>query len=128
MDYNKLWSLINKQLPSKSAAARIVKMSPQGFISMMDNNTITVATLEKFADYFRLPISYFFEGGSDGLILKEPIVTEYSCLSCIEKQKQIELLDRDNKAKDYTILIQDKLIREYESKITNNRQGWFLVL
>jgi hypothetical protein len=118
MNYNKLWSLVNNRLPTKSAAAKIIKMTHQGFVSMMENRTITVSTLELFADYFHVGVSYFFEDGEELPLTDEPKVTEDACLACNEKQKQINLLVRENQAKDYTLSLQDKLIREYEGRLS----------
>jgi len=65
MDYNKLWNLINMKNLSKSAAGRVAGLSPQGFISMMEKKTMTIATLEKFSKYFEKPVSYFFDGQAE---------------------------------------------------------------
>ena len=120
MNYNKLWSLINKQELSKSAAGRIVEMSPQGFISMMKNKSIKVSTLEIFCKYFNVPVSYFYEVGDEVIAVNEPKVTEYSCLNCIDKEKRIEELSLEIKKGEYTIGLQDKLIVEYETQLGKN--------
>ena len=120
MNYNKLWSLINKQELSKSAAGRIVDMSPQGFISMMENKSIKVSTLEIFCNYFNVPISYFYEEDYTQLTINEPKSSETGCLKCIEKDKRIEDLTREVKKGEYTIDMQGKLIAEYETQLGKN--------
>jgi len=120
MNYNKLWSLINKQELSKSAAGRIVDMSPQGFISMMENKSIKVSTLEIFCNYFNVPISCFYEEDDTQLTINEPKASETGCLKCIEKDKRIEDLTREVKKGEYTIDMQGKLIAEYETQLGKN--------
>lgn len=61
VNYNKLWSLINQINLSQNAAARMIGMSSTGFKQMMDRQTMPVSVLEKFAEYFNKPVSYFFD-------------------------------------------------------------------
>lgn len=99
MDYDKLWSMINKAGLTKSASANIVGMSHTGFVYMMERKTMTVEALEKFANYFNVPISSFFESGSEiasqfehGKNTVEESPAIYSCSNCISKQKEIDAL------------------------------------
>lgn len=118
MDYNKLWSLINKEGLSKSAAAKIAGMTHQGFVYMMERQTMTVGSLEKFADHFNIPISNFFEIDETILQVTEPN-TKYEkllkCKDCIEKDRTIDALKQ-------TIETQEKLINVlFEKK--NRKDG-----
>lgn len=42
-------------------------MSAMGYKQMIDNKTIKVSTLEKIAEIFNLPTSYFFEDSKENL-------------------------------------------------------------
>ena len=111
MDYNKLWSLINEKNLSKGAAARVVGMSTTGFIQMMDRKTMAVSTLEKFADYFHVPIAYFFseyeQSMTECLQMSRYKEALHPCAECAEKERTIE-------AQKKTIDIQDKYIKALE--------------
>lgn len=99
--------MINKAGLSKSASAKIAEMSHTGFMYMMERKTMTVDALEKFANYFKVPISSFFEsseGISDELpkgkdFLEEP-AAKYSCPDCVAKDKEIAALKIAVKALD----------------------------
>ncbi len=111
MDYNKLWSLINEKNLSKGAAARVVEMSTTGFIQMMDRKTMAVSTLERFADYFHVPVAYFFSECEQNMAEYLKMNTLHSCPECAEKERTIE-------AQKKTIEIQDKYIKVLE-KVCN---------
>lgn len=123
MDYNKIWSLINKDESSKRFMAKAIGMSPFGFNKMMENQTMTVQKLEVIAQHFNKPMAYFFDTDDRVVTLSEQKVTEYNCLNCIEKQKRIEDLTREVKKGEHTIEIQDKLIAEYESQLGKNAKA-----
>lgn len=59
MDYKKVWSLLRSETDSERQMARIAGMSPSGFKSMMERETMTVETLETIAKYFRKTLNYF---------------------------------------------------------------------
>lgn len=61
MNYSKVWILLRSETDSERQMARIAGMSPSGFKSMMDRQTMTVETLEKIAVYFKKPLHYFFD-------------------------------------------------------------------
>jgi len=120
MDYNNVWSLINKAEKSKRSMAKIVGMSGQGFSKMMENKTMTIEVLEKIADHFKLPITHFFDTEDSTITFTAPKASETGCLKCIEKEKRIEDLTREVKKGEHTIEIQDKLIVEYETQLGKN--------
>lgn len=99
-DYNKLWSLINSNELSKSAAAKIIGKSHQGFVYMMERKTMTVEDLGRFAKYFKVSPSYFFEEeaiSEPGIAKVEDDALAYNriCTSCEEKDKTIRQLAED---------------------------------
>lgn len=112
MDYNKIWTLINRDKLSKSAAARIAGMTHQGFMYMMDRKTMTVDALEKYANHFKLPVSHFFELNDTDLVerVEEPMTKLYRCKSCEEKERTIQ-------AQRETIDIQDRYITTLEEQV-----------
>ena len=67
-----------------------------------------------------MPISYFYEQDDTQIAINEPIISETSCLKCIEKEKRIEELTREVRKGEHTIEIQDKLIAEYEMQLGKN--------
>lgn len=99
MDYDKLWSLINKSGVSKSAAAKIVGMSHTGFVYMMDRKTMTVEALELFCKYFGVSIATFFESSPkiykvDDQVLKVEESKGGYCTACAAKDKLIALQEK----------------------------------
>jgi len=118
MDYNKLWSLINKEGISKRGAAKIVNMSPTGFISMMERKTMSVETLELFAKHFNVPILHFFENGESEIELS-PTGT---CGYCMEKDIEIKILNKHLLEKDSKIESLQKKIGELEYKLRGNNE------
>ena len=112
MDYNKIWTLINREKLSKSAAARIAGMTHQGFKYMMDRRTMTVGALEKYANHFKIPVSHFFElHESDSVVrVEEPEIQFYNCKNCEEKDRTIE-------AQRKTIDIQERYIASLEEQV-----------
>ena len=120
MDYNNVWSLINKAEKSKRAMAKIVGMSAQGFNTMMDNKTMSVDVIEKIANHFKLPLSYFFDTEVPNITTVEPKVTETGCLKCIDKNKRIEELTKELKNREYIISVQEDLINEYKTQLGKN--------
>ena len=115
MYYNKLWALINKHNLSKSAAGRIAGLSPQGFNTMMDKETMTVSNLEKYAKYFKVSISYFYESEYNFVENETIAVAEVEdkyqikCKWCLEKQSEI------NRLNAMLVEVQDKYIKLKDS-------------
>ena len=60
--YNKIELLKKERKVSKKKLCEIIDISPQGYAKMIINDTIQVKMLQKIADYFGLPITYFFDG------------------------------------------------------------------
>lgn len=104
MDYDKLISLMNKENLSNRAMAKIVNMTVGGFIPMLKNKTMKVETLEKLANHFQKPISYFFEDTEDlSDQLQDPNGVYFTCVKCSEKDGMIKILERQSKQKEELI-------------------------
>ncbi|MCY1634215.1 hypothetical protein [Marinifilum sp. D737] len=114
MDYNKVWSLINKENLSKRAAAKIVNMTPGGFNPMMENETMSVKTLELLAGHFKKPVSYFFEEEIVSLNESDPC---YTCRKCAEKDGMIKLLEKQALEKEKLIIQLYKEIGSIEKQL-----------
>jgi hypothetical protein len=121
LDYNSIWSLINKNNLSKAKAARIAEMSETGFRQMMDRKTMAVSTLEKFAEYFKVPITAFFEDISYGEApideqMQSPGRVSRLCKDCVEKQKEIDQLRQKLiEAQEKLSITQEKVISLIEA-------------
>jgi len=116
MDYNNVWSLINKANLSKRAIAKIIGMTGTGFDKMMDNRTMTVEVLEKIAIYFKVPLTTFFSTEDSIHTITAPKASENGCLKCIEKEKRIEDLTREVRKGEEMIEVQGKYIRTLENE------------
>lgn len=120
MDYNKLWSLINKENLSKRAAAKVANMSPYGFNMMMERKTMSVETLELLAKHFGVPVNYFFEEEEQQDLLNDP-ESEYSdksdCDVCRDKDVEIRLLNRQMKEKEEKIYELQKAVGALEQQL-----------
>jgi len=116
MDYNKVWSLINKDESSKRFMAKAIGMSPFGFNKMMENKTMTVQKLEVIAQHFNKSMAYFFDTEDSIHPLTTPKASETGCLKCIEKEKRIVDLTREVKKGEKMIEVQGKLIRSLENE------------
>ncbi len=92
----------NNERISDRAEARVVRMSQKGYISMMDNQTMTVKKLEEIASILNKPASYFFVKNEtkETNTVSEPSVKTYSCPDCIAKQKEIDALQKALDAKE----------------------------
>ena len=117
MDYNKIWSLINKDESSKRFMAKAIGMSPFGFNKMMENKTMTVQKLEVIAQHFNKSMAYFFDTEESRFTITAPPVSESGCLQCVEKEKRIEDLTREVRKGEEMIDVQGKLIAEYELQL-----------
>lgn len=122
MDYNKVWSLINGKNLSQNKISRILDLSSTGFKLMMDRRTMTVATLEKLAEYFDKPVSYFFDEEenevSEARVKYESRVRENKLQNCTDKERLIE-------SQRETIETQKMLIEALQSnrKLPNGTSG-----
>jgi transcriptional regulator with XRE-family HTH domain len=61
MNYEKLRELIKKENLSQNQMAKNFGMSAPGYKEMLEKKSLKVKNLEKIADYFKVPVSYFFD-------------------------------------------------------------------
>jgi len=76
-----------------------------GFAKMFKNDSLKVATLDKIAKYFNVPVSYFFEegevkvgtviqNGTNGIMINNGNVQHFSNMK--EAEKEVEYLKKEN--------------------------------
>ena len=64
LDYDLIFSLINKRSVKVNAIAKFSGMTPDGFTRSLKNKKLTVATLEKIAEFLEVhPSIFFLESG-----------------------------------------------------------------
>jgi len=68
MNYNKIKILSTEKRLSFTQLSKIIGMSRGGLYAAIDNETLTIDTLEKIAKAFDVPIISFFENEPGGLI------------------------------------------------------------
>jgi transcriptional regulator with XRE-family HTH domain len=61
--YNKIELLRKKKRISKTEFYEAIGMSTNGFLQMVENNSMKITTLQKIADVLGVPMSFFFEDG-----------------------------------------------------------------
>lgn len=60
LDYDLIFSLINKQGVKLITLSKFIGMSPEGFKKTLQNKKLTVANLEKIAEFFEMHPGQFF--------------------------------------------------------------------
>ena len=100
MNYSKITLLVTQRRLTQKEFAEILDVTPHGVKYKFEFETFTVKDIEKIADYFNVPISYFWE---DYLTASEPKVKYETCLECREKDAIINLLNSQNKEKEKQI-------------------------
>lgn len=124
MDYNfseKVETLLKKEGKTKKSLYDYLEMSMQGFDSMMKNNSFSAIRLAKIADFFGIPISYFYEdqekisksASLDGGAFGEKVLDEIRNLFKEELQQKNQQLQ----AKDKQLENRDKQIEGMQRTI-----------
>lgn len=72
LNYDLIWSEINKRELSQRKVAAAIGMSPSGFKSMMDNQTLTVKQLENLSEFLNVNPQNFFEKSDFQFLVSEP--------------------------------------------------------
>lgn len=114
LNYNKIKSNINSGDSKNSELIRFLKINQSTFYDKLKRESFTPNELEKIAEYFKRPISYYFDK-KENEVNESPekyTVTRVNCLECILKQKEIDALTRALDAKD-------ELLDMYRKKETN---------
>ncbi len=125
MDYKKVWSLLRSETESERRMARISGMSPSGFKSMMERETMTVETLETIARHFKKSLNYFSDIDISSYVSNNDQETENSnnthyiapesplnsCdnPACLKRISELE--DDKNLLKEYNKLLKAQLAR-----------------
>lgn len=97
MNYKKLIDLVKEENLSDNKIARVMDMSGTGYRDMLKNKSMKVDTLEKVANHFKVPVSYFFEDqpGAIAELVHEPKAAykNTGCYHCAEKERLIAQLE-----------------------------------
>jgi len=111
LNYNKLEILREQKKVNKRKIAKQINMSDVGYAKMIENKSCDVATLEAIANYFKVPITYFFDKDENEVNLGEPEEKYNSCPNCKLKQAEINRLKADNEVlqRKYTSCLEDLL-------------------
>ena len=110
--------MINFQRTPKTELSKFMGIPNTTLIHRINKENLTPNDVEKIAEYFNKPISYFFdkEENEDG-VLKKPSKEE--CKDCIQKEKKIEELER-NMFELQTKYI--KALEELQGGVEKNKQ------
>ena len=119
LNYNKIHSSINMDRTSKRKLADFLGISNSTFVDRLNKENFTPDDIEKLSDFFRKPLDYWFdreeqqaaEPPAQRFEKKEPTLTVYECQECIEKEKEIDELEKENKR------LRDKLERTQDDLI-----------
>jgi len=65
MNYNKIKLLCNEQNISFKDLCYTIELTEQGLNQSIRNKSLRIDVLEKIANHFKVPISYFFEEGNE---------------------------------------------------------------
>lgn len=96
--YEKINELFKSKVFIKEEFFQKIGMTRVGFNLMMQKHSLKVDTLEKFAFYFKKPISYFFEEEIPKENITNEEATEYDQVDY--KTKYIDCLEKFNKTLD----------------------------
>lgn len=91
MIYNKIEYLLRKKNRTQKDLIFYLKMSRQGFYTMIENKTMKVSVLEKMSEFFNVPISYWFEEKD----IKANYVEEEKSNYGLPKKSEMKQLEKD---------------------------------
>lgn len=119
VNYNRIRELRYQNKVTEEELAAAIGLSIGGYQKMMKLETCTVSRLETIADFFKVPVTYFFEedlpSNYDPRAEKKQTVKEkrgsyLNCKDCAEK-------DRTIKAQHKTIEILERLVAVLEGNM-----------
>jgi hypothetical protein len=123
LDYNKIRSSINSGNYKKLELIEFIGLTQSTFYDKLKRKSFTPNELEKIADYFKRPISYYFDREEPDSVYEEKANYEINrsvnctnCPECISKQKEIDAL---KKALDAT----EELLEMYRGKKSKGKCG-----
>lgn len=113
LNNNKIESLINSGEFNPAIVSRVTGINYQSLISKIKTGSWSPNDVEKIADFFKKPISYFFDREEMNQT-SEHEMKNINCLECIKKQKTIDeiTIERD--------LLRVELLELYRSKKGQN--------
>ena len=76
MNINAIKILCNENKTSLKDLAIEIGISEQGLHGIIRNGDMKVSTLQAIADYFQVPITFFFEDGEPNTDMKDRVVDE----------------------------------------------------
>jgi transcriptional regulator with XRE-family HTH domain len=76
MYISKIKKLCNDRNTSLKDLANKIEISEQGLHGMLKNHTMQIKTLQSIADYFKVPVTYFFEDNKINENTKEQLLDE----------------------------------------------------
>ena len=141
MNYNRIKELQRKTKVTNEELAAVVEMSKVGFEKMLKLETCKVSTIELLADYFKVPISYFYDREEKEEVkaivipgatqveprtyyefdphnkVNDPKVTFYTCPDCIQKEEKIkDLRENINDLRKHISLLELSLGKNLKSE------------
>lgn len=117
LNYNKIKSSMNFGDSKNSELIKFMGINQSTFYDKLKRKSFTPNELEKIAEFFKRPISYYFDREEPDYVHEEKANYEINrsinytnCPDCIKKQKEIEKLRQENDAlKDKYIECLEKL-------------------
>lgn len=110
LNYNKIHSNINYQKTAKSALAKYMGIANSTLLDRLEKKNLTPDDVEKIADYFGRPISYYFdreekEQPVQKVLKAEEVinVAEEPCPCCEKLKAEVERLTEKLSDKQETI-------------------------
>jgi transcriptional regulator with XRE-family HTH domain len=88
---------------SKRKLASLIGMSPPGFNTAIEKETLSIAKLEELCKVFDVPITEFFPGEAKNYVNETSGTYKKKCLECASKEGTIELLTSMLKEKEEEI-------------------------
>ncbi len=124
MHYNKIRLLQEREKVSNRKIARAIGMSDVGYAKMLEKESCDVTTIEAIANFFKLPVSYFFdveiEKAQTKKTLREDNTRITECIECKEKQKRIEEQKEEiRKLRNEKEILKDELLDCYRRSDNN---------
>ena len=88
MNYSRITLLKDQHRTQRKEMAELLGVTTAGYDNMMKKETFTVKNLEIIANYFKVPITYFFDENKTLTQTEEP----GNCIECYKKEGIIDSL------------------------------------